>query len=159
MEGTAGFITRNVLAQNVPGGMQSSLYSGGYAVVSVGLGKENRRMPGEKYEILKSILPRGLADELLVDVRDDLRAPHPEQRPPGKTQIFASLKECDSRQVSTWPWKNVDSSCTSMALSLLVATLDVIGRPRWRGTLAGKRRTLTSFMQASQTSPPKRSPP
>ena len=72
MEGTAGFITRNVLAQNVPGGMQSTLYSGGYAVVSVGLGKENRRIPGEKYEILKSILPRGLADELLVDVRDPL---------------------------------------------------------------------------------------
>ena len=80
MEGTAGFITRNVLAQNVPGGMQSTLYSGGYAVVSVGLGKRNRRKPREKYEILKSILPRGLADELLVDVRDDLRAPQLEQR-------------------------------------------------------------------------------
>ena len=88
MEGTAGFITRNVLAQNVPGGMQSTLYSGGYAVVSVGLGKRNRRKPREKYEILKSILPRGLADELLVDVRDDLRAPQPEQRPPGEYPDF-----------------------------------------------------------------------
>ena len=28
--------------QDVPGGMQSSIYSGGYAVVSVCLGKENR---------------------------------------------------------------------------------------------------------------------
>ena len=88
MEGTAGFITRNVLAQNVPGGMQSTLYSGGYAVVSVGLGKENRRRPGEKYEILKSILPRGLADELLVDVRDDLRAPRSEHRPRGEYPDF-----------------------------------------------------------------------
>ena len=88
MEGTAGFITRNALAQNVPGGMQSTLYSGGYAVVSVGLGKRNRRKPREKYDILKSILPRGLADELLVDVRDDLRAPQPEQRPPGEYPDF-----------------------------------------------------------------------
>ena len=92
MEGTAGFITRNVLAQNVPGGMQSTLYSGGYAVVSVGLGKRNRRKPGEKYEILKSILPRGLADELLVDVRDDLRAPRSEHRPRAEYPDFSTPK-------------------------------------------------------------------
>ena len=72
------------IAQDGPGGMHSSTDSGGYAVVSVGLGTANRRRSGEKYEKLKSILPRGLADELLVDVREDLFAPHHEQRPPGE---------------------------------------------------------------------------
>ena len=79
MEGSAGFN-----AQDSPGGMHSSTDSGGYAVVSVGLGTANRRRSGEKYEKLKSILPRGLADELLVDVREDLFAPRHEQRPPGE---------------------------------------------------------------------------
>ena len=72
------------IAQDGPGGMHSSTDSGGYAVVSVGLGTAHRRRSGEKYEKLKSILPRGLADELLVDVREDLFAPHHEQRPPGE---------------------------------------------------------------------------
>ena len=87
MEGTAGFITRNVLAQNVPGGMQSTLYSGGYAVVSVGLGKRNRRKPREKYEILKSILPRGLADELSVLARSR----RPDRESIGLSRLEAGL--------------------------------------------------------------------
>ena len=82
MEGTAGFI-----AQDVPGGMQSSIYSGGYAVVSVGLGKENRRRPGEKYEILKSILPRGLADELSVLGRST----RPDRESVGLSRLEAGL--------------------------------------------------------------------
>ena len=76
------------IAQDGPGGMHSSTDSGGYAVVSVGLGTANRRRSGAKYETLRSILPSGLADALLVDVRDDLRAPHSEQRPPGEYPDF-----------------------------------------------------------------------
>ena len=79
MEGSAGFI-----AQDAPGGMHSSTDSGGYAVVSVGLGTANRRRSGAKYETLRSILPSGLADALLVDVLDDLRAPRSEHRPRGE---------------------------------------------------------------------------
>ena len=62
-------------------GSQSSTRPAGYAVVSVGLGNERRREAGQKYEILKNILPRGLAELLLVDARDYLQAPPREQRP------------------------------------------------------------------------------
>ena len=65
-------------------GPQSSTHPAGYAVVSVGLGNERRRGPGRKYEILENILPRGLAERLLVDARDYLQAPPREQRPRGE---------------------------------------------------------------------------
>ena len=65
-------------------GPQLSTRPAGYAVVSVGLGNERRRGPGRKYEILERILPRGLAELLLVDARDYLQAPPREQRPPGE---------------------------------------------------------------------------
>ena len=65
-------------------GSQSSTRPAGYAVVSVGLGNERRREAGQKYERLKNILPRGLAELLLVDARDYLQAPPREQRPPGE---------------------------------------------------------------------------
>ena len=83
MRGTEDLIAQDV--SGTPGGMLSSTDSGGYAVVSVGLGNEKRRGPGRKYEILKDILPRGLADRLLVDVRDYLQAPPWVQRPGSMT--------------------------------------------------------------------------
>jgi len=65
-------------------GSQSSTRPAGYAVVSVGLGNERRPEAGQKYERLKNILPRDLAELLLVDARDYLQAPPREQRPPGE---------------------------------------------------------------------------
>ena len=71
-----------------PGGLQSATDSAGYAVVSIGLGKENRRAPGRKFEILENILPRGLAVRLLVDVRNYLPAPRWWQRSGGEYPDF-----------------------------------------------------------------------
>ena len=86
MRGTDDFIAQGV--SESPGGMEPSTDSGGYAVVSVGLGNEKRRGPGWKYEILKNIRPGGLAERLLVDVRDYLQAPRRGRRPEGEYPDF-----------------------------------------------------------------------